>query len=104
MNYSSIITRLVNAIVGIVQVFLGLRLVVKLFGANPSAGFVSWLYATTDPLLPPFEGMFPSPVLEGGFVVEFSALFAILIYAIFAWLVIELIEIVDVASDRRMSK
>jgi len=87
----NILIRAIDFFVGIVEVALGMRLLLKLLGANPTAGFVGWVYATTAPLLQPFAGMFPSPIIERGFILEFSTLFAMIIYAIFGWLLIELI-------------
>jgi len=91
MRGEVILIGLINIIVGIVEIFLGLRLVLRFLGADPSASFVAWLYATTEPLLGPFRGMFPTGVIERGSVFEFSTLFAIFIYALVAWLLKEII-------------
>lgn len=90
----------IDVIVLIVEVALGLRLILKLFGANPQAGFVAWVYETTLPLLAPFMGAFPSPTIEGGFVLEFTTLFAMIIYALVAYLIQELLWHVHHASKR----
>jgi hypothetical protein len=82
---------LIDVIFGIVEVLLLLRVLLKFFGANPSAPFTNWIYATSTPLLTPFLGMFPSPVLEGRYILEFSTLFALIIYGLIAYLISELI-------------
>ncbi|MFA6512180.1 MAG: YggT family protein [Patescibacteria group bacterium] len=69
----------------IAELFLLLRFVLKLFNATTDATFVEWLYATTEPLLGPFVRMFPAPSSEG-MVIEFTALFAIIVYAIIGFL------------------
>ena len=70
----------------------------KLFGASQSAPFVNWVYETSSPLLAPFLGAFPSPKVQGGFVIEFSALFGLLVYAFVAYGVAELINYLAVIT------
>ncbi len=83
---------LLNLFTAIVEGFLGMRLLLKLFGANPGAGFVSWIYEMSDVLMQPFRGIFPAKVFENQYVVEFSTLFAMLIYAIIALLLLWVIN------------
>lgn len=83
---------LINMIISIVEFLLAFRIMLKFFGANPVAPFVMWVYETTEPLLNPFEGIFPSPELEGGLIIEFSAVFALMVYALVGYLLMELIE------------
>lgn len=75
-----------NAIVALVEFLLSLRILLKLLGARTTAPFVTWVYETTKPLLSPFEGMFPTSNLGNGFVLEASALFALLVYAFLGFL------------------
>ncbi len=81
--------------IGIAQLILGLRIILKLFGANKTAPFVQWIYETSAPLLYPFEGIFPSAALEGRFVIEFSALFAVIIYSLIGYFLTKLIIMFD---------
>jgi len=83
----SLILYLTYLVTSLVEVMIALRVVLKLFGARTAAPFVMWVYETTAPLLKPFAGMFPSPVLEGGFIIEFSALFALIVYGLVAYLI-----------------
>lgn len=85
------IDELVNFIVGLVLMLLSLRFVLKLFGAREQAGFVAWVYDTTAPLLQPFIAAFPTPTIRGGFTLEFTTLFAILVYAFIGFLIQEVI-------------
>ena len=84
--------RVVDICIGAVVLLLALRVVLRLLDANPAASFVAWLYGTTDQILLPFSGMF-SPVISGGAVLEFSTLFAMLIYAFIGWLLIQLLRL-----------
>lgn len=78
---------LTNAILGIIEFLLGFRIILKLFGASASAPFVKWIYETTQPLLFPFIGAFPSPRIEGGLIIEFSSLFALIVFAFAGYLI-----------------
>jgi uncharacterized protein YggT (Ycf19 family) len=90
---------LISFIIGVIEFFLGFRFLFRLFGANPTTPFVSWLYATTEPLLNPFRNMFPAPKLEGGFVVDFTTLVALLLYMFAGYLLLEI-----VAAIRRIPR
>lgn len=89
----------INFVLAFVELFIVLRIILKLFGANPEAPFVSWVYETSRGLVAPFLGMFPAPTLTGGFVIEFSSIFALIVYAVFGYLLVELIEYVSFNSD-----
>jgi uncharacterized protein YggT (Ycf19 family) len=96
-----IIIGLTNFLSGVIELLIGLRIFLKFFGANQAAPFVSWIYETTDPLLSPFQGMFPSPEIASGFQLEISALFALLVYAFLAYLVIEFVHLTQSARVKR---
>lgn len=68
-----------------IEGLLALRIILKFFGANSFTPFVVWVYQTSKPLLVPFEGIFPSATAQGGFVLEISALFALLVYGLIAY-------------------
>jgi hypothetical protein len=95
---------IINFIINLVEGLIGLRIVLKLFGASTTASFTRWVYETSDQLISPFIGMFPSPRLSGGFIIEFSALFALLVYAFIAYLIIAIIETLSYQADERLKK
>lgn len=83
-------------IFGALEVLLAFRLVLKLFGANPGSGFVSWIYNFSAGFVWPFWGIFPNPTTEGAVttaVFEPATLVAIIVYALFAWGIAKLISI-----------
>jgi len=86
---------LANVVFTLIEGIIGLRVVLKLFAANPVAPFVNWVYETSSPLLYPFQGMFPASRLRGGSVIEFSALFALLVYSFIAYGVAELVRYLE---------
>lgn len=93
MNPGSFITRIVTWVTGLVETFLGLRFLLRLFNANLSSDFVRWVYENTAPLLQPFVNVFPNTRLEGGFTVEFSTLFAMVIFALIGFLITALVMV-----------
>ena len=94
MDVRSVAVNLLNFFTAVVESVLGLRFLLKLFGANDSNGFVDWVYEMSGALLEPFRGIFPTKVFENQYVFEFSTLFAMLMYAIGALLLMCLITAV----------
>ena len=61
---------LLDAIVLTIAFFL------RLFGANPNAGFAEWIYRSAETLMGPFRGLFPDRVLSDTSVLDLSLLTA----------------------------
>src|SRR5256886_9065271 len=55
------VTRVVTLLFTVLEVLLLLRFVLKLMGANANQPLVSGLYGITEPLVRPFQGIFPEP-------------------------------------------
>ncbi|HRN97387.1 MAG TPA: YggT family protein [Candidatus Saccharibacteria bacterium] len=89
-----VLTKVIYGVFGLAELFLGLRFILKLFGANAGNDFVNWVYETSGAVLDPFRGIFPTEVFKGSFVIEFSTLFAIIVYAIIAMLLVYIIELI----------
>lgn len=83
----------------IVEGFLAFRFLLKLFGANANNAFVAWIYDMSAVLLAPFRGIFPATVFENRYVLEFSTLFAMMMYAIVGLVLLFLINLVSSAAD-----
>ena len=71
-------------IFGIIEGLIAIRFVLRALGANPEAGFASFVYGITAPLLTPFVGLFGTPQSNGS-VLELHAIVAIIVYALVAW-------------------
>lgn len=82
MFTGALIQRLIDFFVGLAVILLGLRVVFRLFDANASSGFVEWIYDASGSLLSPFRGIFPNVQVDPGNVLDVTALFAMLMYAI----------------------
>ncbi|ACL20701.1 YGGT family protein [Desulfitobacterium sp. LBE] len=88
--------RVVYYILGVIEVLLAFRLIFKLLGANPVSGFVSAIYSLTNLLMSPFLGIFRTASARGvetQAVLEPATLVAMIVYAVIAWGIAKLIEI-----------
>ncbi len=104
MNTPRVLLYFINLVFGLIEIIIGLRIILKLFGANPNTPFVNWVYEVSRSLLFPFQGIFPSPVLNGGFILEMSALVALLVYALIAYLISEVVTFISFQSVSYYSK
>ena len=95
----SITSFLIDFVFGLIEFLIAIRILLKLFAANPGTPFVQWVYNTSQPLLTPFLGMFPSPSLTEGIVVEFSAIVGLLVYAFIAYLLDEILNYITYRSQ-----
>jgi hypothetical protein len=98
------VNRIVWSILGLLEVLLGLRFLLKLMGANPDSGFGAFLYGVTGLFVVPFAGLMPAWT-SGGITLEVTTLMAMLVYALFFWGVVYAIRIVmDRPSARTVSR
>lgn len=80
------VTQLIWLLLGILEVFIALRIGLKLIGANPDSPIVALIYGFTYLFLFPFAGVVGSPT-SGNIVLELSSMFAMVVYALIAWAV-----------------
>jgi len=76
-------TQIVWYIVWILEALLAFRFVLKLLGANPTAGFTSFIYSITQPFAGPFLNVFKISRVEGS-IFEWTTLLAMLVYWLLA--------------------
>ncbi|MBM3208960.1 hypothetical protein FJZ40_01565 [Candidatus Shapirobacteria bacterium] len=93
MKWENTVRQLIIFILGTVEVFIGLRVLLRLLGANPLAPLANWVYQVSGWILYPFAGMFPSWRLTQSSVLETSSLFAMFFYAVSAYFVFEALAI-----------
>jgi len=74
------ISQIVDYIFYVIYGLLAIRLLLALFAARESAGFVQFIKNVTDPLYAPFRGIVPSPSAEGGFTLALPIVIAIIVY------------------------
>lgn len=84
LRIAKVIVVFVYAVVAVCLVLLVLAFLLQLFGASTDAVFTRWVYRNADRVMEPFRGMFPAPTLSDRSVVDFSVLFAMVVYAMVA--------------------
>jgi uncharacterized protein YggT (Ycf19 family) len=84
MWVTRIVAGLINFFLALVEIFLGLRVILRLFGANPDNSFVQFIYSSSSTLMEPFRGIFPTVTISNNHVIDFSALFAMVVYGLIA--------------------
>ena len=72
----------------------------KLFGANPGAGFTELIYTLSSIPLAPFRFVFSNNAV-GSSVFEWSTLLAMAVYWVLVWGIIKLILIPRTVDTRR---
>ncbi|SRR5258708_1597111 len=92
------INRIIYYIGGILETFLFFRFILKLLGANPFSPFVAFIYSLSGIFEAPFRGIFPSAVSQGlgsASVLEPSTIFAILVYLVLIFGIVEFIKVLS---------
>jgi len=90
------VTRIIWAILSLLEILLGLRFMLKLIAANPDSGFAVFIYGITGPFVAPFTGLVGTPASRGT-ILEVTTLIGMAVYALFFWIVVRVIRI---AADR----
>jgi len=99
-------SQLVYLVFAVIDGMLLIRLVLKLLGANPHAGFASFIYGVTDAFMAPFKSLLPAIGNEQS-VLETSVLIAILVYALLGWALERFVSVVfyrNVTVSRRSGR
>jgi len=97
---SALVTQITWAILGLLEILLGLRFLLKLIAANPASGFAVFIYGITKPFIAPFALLVGTPT-SGGMILEVTTLIAMAVYALFFWGVVSVIRI---AANRPIAR
>jgi uncharacterized protein YggT (Ycf19 family) len=84
-----IVARVVTLLFTVIEVLLLSRFVLKLLGANAQQPLVDGLYRLTEPVVRPFQGIFPQPQ---GAAIDLPALLAVVFFFLLAALVVALVR------------
>jgi hypothetical protein len=83
-------TQVVWYVLNVLEALLAFRFVLRAFGANPAAGFSSFVYGVTAPFVEPFMAVFGSARVAGA-TIEWTTLLAMLVYWLVAWAIVRLL-------------
>ena len=90
-SVGSWISRVVMFVFGVIELLLIVRFFLLLVGANTQTGFVQWIHDVSGIFMAPFNAILGIQTINGR-VFEWSALVAIVVYAVIAWLIVALIR------------
>lgn len=79
-----------------IEIVLAFRFVLKILGANPDAGFTTFVYGLSSPFAGPFLSIFrasATPGVETTSFFEWSTLVAAIVYLVIAWGVIKIFKL-----------
>ncbi len=90
-------------ILGVVEVVLAFRIVLKLLGANAFSGFASFIYAVSGPFALPFAGILGTTVSSSS-VFEWSTLIAMVVYFIISYGIVALIQLIKPTNQEEVEE
>ncbi len=76
-------TQIVWYILGIIEILLAFRVVLRFLGANSEAAFTSFIYSATYPFASPFLNVFSLTQIQGS-IFEWTTLLAMFVYWVVA--------------------
>ena len=77
-------------VLGSVEALIGLRVLLKLIGANPDNAFARFIYDFSGLFVAPFVGLTGTPS-SGGMVLEIPSIIAMLVFAGIVWGIVRLV-------------
>ncbi|MFA5932603.1 MAG: YggT family protein [Microgenomates group bacterium] len=90
-------------ILGVIEVLLTFRVVLKMLGADISSTFVSLLYTITDPLALPFRGIFAISADQGA-ILEWSTFVAMIVYALIGYALVQLMQLIKPTTPQEVEE
>jgi YggT family protein len=89
---------IVNSIywlLGLLEILLGLRFLLRLFAANPQNEFARLINNLSAPLIAPFSTLFINPTFNGtSYIFDVNIVIAIVAYALLSYLALSLVRFI----------
>jgi len=83
--------QLIRLAIFFVEIVIGIRVLLHVAGANPAAGFTSFVDSLSSPFVGPFHPVF-ADTLVNGHPLELGSLLAMGVYAILAFIAIRVVR------------
>lgn len=91
---ANVFVRIIWYITGVLVVFLGLRFILTLLGANTTNSFANFIYKATHPFVSPFFSLFNyHSYTYGTSHFEVYTLIAIIVYVLIGWGITKLVTL-----------
>jgi YggT family protein len=82
-------------LVGTLEILLGLRFLLRLFGANTQNEFARLINNLSAPFIAPFSTLFISPTFGGGaYIFDVNIAIAVVSYALLSYLAVSLVRFI----------
>jgi YggT family protein len=94
------IDRIMYTLLGMLEILLGLRFLLKLIAANPDSGFSVFIYGITGLFVAPFNALIGTPTYQGASF-EATTLIAMAVYALFFWVLVRVILVATSQTSAR---
>lgn len=91
-------------VLGLIEVLLTFRVLLKILGANSNSVFTGLIYAITDPLALPFSGIFGVTMTPTGAYFEWSTLVAIIVYLLIAYGLVQLMQLMKPTNPQEVNE
>ncbi len=91
--------QIIYFVFGAIEALLAVRFTLLALGANEASGFVRLIYGLSRPFVLPFQGIFGEPAL-GASVLEWASLVGIIVYALVAYGLARLVELIYAPAPR----
>lgn len=90
-------------ILGVVEVFLGARILLKLIAANPNSAFTNFVYSISAPLALPFRGVLGTTTSLDS-TIEWSTIIAMAVYAVVAVGLVKLFQLIKPTNEHEVNQ
>ena len=90
-------------ILGVIEVLLAFRVVLKFLGANVFSGFTNFIYALSSPFAMPFSGILGTSA-SSNLIFEWSTLIAMAVYAVVAYGIVALFQLVKPTNQEEVEQ
>ena len=82
-------------LLGMLEILLGIRFLLRLFGANPQNEFARLINNLSAPFIAPFSTLFISPTFGGGaYIFDVNIAIAIVAYSLLSYLAVSLVRFI----------
>lgn len=90
-------------ILGVVEVLLVSRILLKLIGANLNSGFTSFIYSVSAPFALPFRGVLGVTTSMDS-TIEWSTIIAMAVYAVIAFGLVKLFQLIKPTTEQEVNQ